>query len=333
MESRFCNLCCVLMLSLVFSLSVAAQGTSSITGIIYNAADNRPVSDVVVELQNDVYSTLGRQKVPSSGRYTFSGLSQGNYKVKVIPLLTNFIEESRDVQIRTVSFGNRESTSIEYQDFYLRLDKRRVNAGDSSPAESVFVQEVPKDAEKLFKAGNDQLADKKDIGIESVEKALVILPNYFEALKLLGTEYANRKEYERAIPYLEKAVLENPRSFSCYYLLGRSYIQTRNFPEAIKALEATKTLLPQDTRVKLSLGIAFRLNKQFASAEAELLKAEKLSEQNPNPEIYWELGLLYNKMGRNKEAADKLELFIKYNKNADENEKAKILIKQLRAAK
>lgn len=38
-----------------------------------------------------------------------------------------------------------------------------------------------------------------------------------------------------------------------------------------------------------------------------LLDAKKLSQERSVPEIHWQLALLYNKLGRNKEAADELE--------------------------
>ena len=84
---------------------------NSITGMVLDASTRRPFSNVHVELLNDVYSTLKRVQTDGSGRFFFNRISSGEFKVKVLPYGTNYLEETQDASIVNISRGGIPSSS------------------------------------------------------------------------------------------------------------------------------------------------------------------------------------------------------------------------------
>ncbi len=109
------------------SLLAQSQTSNSISGFVFDAVNRNPIPEVYVELMNDVYATLGRVKTDGSGRYFFGGISSGNFKVKVSPYGTNYLEEVQDAVITNYSFGNVRTSDNVYLDIYLKLDRRKIN--------------------------------------------------------------------------------------------------------------------------------------------------------------------------------------------------------------
>jgi tetratricopeptide (TPR) repeat protein len=73
-----------------------------------------------------------------------------------------------------------------------------------------------------------------------------------------------------------------------------------------------------------------RLDHSYEKAEEALLRAKKLSKNKPVAEVHWQLALLYNKLGRNKEAADELEDYLKIRPDARDEKEIQELIGKLR---
>lgn len=299
---------------------------NSITGQVFDPY-RTPVADVYVELQNDLYSTIGRVKTNRAGQYTFTGMGRGAYQIKVDTFGTNFLSQTQRVEVVNVY---PTSSDAVYLDFYLKFDKRKVNAGITGVTEAIFVQEIPEEASKSFKKGLKEINDKNEDGFADIEKALTIFPTYFDALNVLGTEYVKRKQYEKSLPYLIKAIDVNQKSFSSFYALAYACYQLNHLAEAIKAARASTIIQPSSINAQLLYGTVLRMDGSYEKSEAALLQAKKLNKNDPIGEIYWQLALLYNKIGKNKEAADNLELYIKYSPNIPNKTEVTELIKKLR---
>ena len=294
------------------SICIAQQNRNSITGMVYDSTNNRPVSDIYVELANDVYSTLGRKKTDASGRFSFTGLASGNYKIKVLAFGTNFQEESKDVDISGIKIGNSTTLDNAMVDFYLRYDKRKVGFSDQGSPSSVFLQEVPISAQEFYKKAITQLKTplETDLGMDSLKKAILLYPDYYDATLRLGVEYVNRNNFYDAIPYLIKAITINKRSFLGFLSIGVSAYNLKQFNESEKAFQAATVINPNSDYAITQYGMILRILGKFKDSEIALLKAKALTKSKPKSEVHWQLALLYEKTGRNKEAADELEVFL-----------------------
>lgn len=323
-------ICCFILLC---SVSGYAQSyNNTISGFIYDAQTRQPVSQIYVEVQNELGQVLKRLRIESGGRYYFTGLSSGNFRISVLPLGTNFLQQTQEAVITNFSRGSSSTSSDNvYLDFYLKIDSRKVDTGVTGTVPgAIFVEEVPTEARKLYTKAAEQLADKKDTGLDDLKQAIQIAPSYYAALDLLGTEYVKRSQFKEAIPYLIKAVEVNGRSFSSSYALGVAQLNLKQNKEAVAALKSATEIYPQSPNAQLRYGTALRISGDNENAEKTLLKAKELLKKTPIAEVHWQLALLYNKIEKYQKAADELELFLKVQPDSTNAEQIKKLIAQLR---
>lgn len=312
----------------------AFQGRNGITGIVFNEA-GRPVSEVYVELLSELDTTVSQIRTTSSGRYEFRGLSEGRYKVRVRAFGTDYMPQVQEVILANVSAtGGGTGGELKQVDIYLRL-RPEVTGGPFYAPSTVFAQEVPEEARKLFEKGIGSLREKKDAeGFDSLKRALEVFPNYFEALDRLGGEYAvrggqDKRYFEAARVLLTKAVEVNPKSFSSTFGLGFSQYHLGLNKEAVSNLERAVNLYGKSPSAHLWLGIAQKREGKAAEAEASLKRADALS-KGKEPEAHWHLANLYNEQKRYAEAAAELEKFLKARPDARDSDKIKQLIVELK---
>lgn len=312
---------------------VINQNGNSISGHVFGDS-RRPVPDVYVELLNDVYSTIARTKTTGAGLYIFRNLSQGNFKVRVLPYGTDYSEQTQDLVIQNISIvgrmGGGGGAENAQMDFYLRL-KPNANAGPFAGLPGVvFAQEVPEPARKLYELGIGNLREKKEKdGFENLKKSLEIFPTYYLALDRLGTEYVARGHYEAGYVLLTKSVEVNRSSFSSVFGLGVAQCNLKQNNEAIENLKRATVLYNKSINAQLWLGIALKRGGKPDQAELAFKRADELS-KSKSAEVHWQIALLYSEQKRYKEAADKLELFLKHQSDARDAGKIKQLIQQLR---
>jgi hypothetical protein len=331
----FQTLIAILVFTISVNVCIAQSGSNrpnnSISGFVFDSVSRIPVSEVYVELMNDTYSTLKRVKTDGTGRFSFHGLSSGTFVVKVTPYGTNYLEESQSATIINNNIGGSSSSDSIYLDIYLRLDKRKIN-NEFQPAGAVFIQEVPAAAKDFYKKAIIQLDKSKQtsLGLENLKKALEIFPDYYDALNRLGFEHVRQNQYYEALPFLVKAVQLNQRSFSSFYALGIAAYHLKQMKEAAEAFRLATVINSQSVYAQFQYGRALRLDGNYKEAKEALLKAKSLDKDLVVAEIYWQLGLLYEKIGRYNEAADELEIYIKIHPDINNLQQIKDLISKLR---
>ena len=299
---------------------------NSVEGIVWDPY-RRPAANLYVELQNENYFSLRRVRTAGNGRFTFTGITAGRYYIKVLTSGTNFQEATESIEIVNV-LRNRSDTA--FLDIYLKFDKRRVNSGVTELTGAVFVQNVPAAARKLYTQGVSHINDKSDKGFLEVEEALKIFPDYYDALNTLGTEYVARKEYRKALPYLIRSIDINRRSFTSFYALAYACFQLNHRPEALEAARAATVLQANSLNAQLLYGTLLRMDRSYEKALQALLAAKKLIKDFPVAEVHWQLALLYNRLGRNKEAADELQAYLSIQPEARDKKEIQDLIAKLR---
>ncbi len=294
--------------------------SNSISGHVSDDS-RRAISDLQVELLNDVDSVLQRTKTDSSGLFVFRRLTFGNFQVRVQPYGTNYIGQTKRVQL--------ERTRVfEQVDFVLGVRK-----STSSPATTgvVFAQEVPEAARKQYELGASLLGkpNQRKEGIEALKKAIDMFSLYFNALELLGTDYVKHQEFEPAIPLLTKATEVNRRAYGSLYALAVAQYNLKQLPEALESLRRAIVLNPKSINANLWLGMVLRQSGKLDEAETYLKQADLFAESKL-AEAHWQLALLFNQLKKYKEAADELELFLKVQPDSKDTELIKKLIQKFR---
>jgi hypothetical protein len=315
----------------VFSGHAAGQasGRGTISGYVFGP-QRSPLGQVIVELRNDVNMVVSRTRTNGGGQFTFFGVPNGRFSVTVLPLGTNLEGQSQDVEIAGIGVRGTPIPGNAQVDFYL---KPRSAPGPPQISEVVFAQDVPEEAERAYEAAISDLGSERvDQGLKGLQRSIEIFPTYYLALERLGRELIKLANYEEAVKTCSAAVAINPRSFSCWYGISFGNFSLNNWQAAIdsalKALEIDKNSI----NTLIVLGISQRSLRQFEEAETSLLRAKSL-DKTRNPDIYWNLALLYtHNLKKYQDAADALELYLKANTAMPEAEKRKIrtLIKRLR---
>ena len=305
---------------------------NSIIGSVYNQ-ERRPIQNLRVELLDEVDGLLKSAYTDSAGKFFFSGLSSGTFQVRVLSSGTDYEGRTERVLIQGSILRGRGGQS-EQVDIVLPYKKGRgptaATATNSAPG-SVFVQEVPNPAREAYeRAVRDMEGDRlNDEALASLQRAVALFPEYYAALDLLGHEYIRRQSYDAAQAVLAKAVVVNPRGFRSWYSLGYAQYKLRLLPSAVESLTRSASLNARSVNTQLVLGTVQRLLKQWAAAEEHLTRAKTLSKKPP-PEVHWQLALLYNQTGRNAQAADELDLFLKAQPDSRDAEKIRKLSADLR---
>ncbi|MDQ5847074.1 MAG: carboxypeptidase-like regulatory domain-containing protein, partial [Acidobacteriota bacterium] len=76
----------------------SVQARNTISGLVFSP-DRRPVPELYVELMNDLESVISVTRTTGGGRYVFENLSQGNYQVRVRTQGTNYVSQTKRVNI------------------------------------------------------------------------------------------------------------------------------------------------------------------------------------------------------------------------------------------
>lgn len=326
------NTFAVLLMCFVLTLVAHAQGGNSIGGHVFGS-QRLPLEGVTVELLDDFSRTLVRVRTDSTGRFSFSRLAPGRYRVRVMPLGTNYDEQEQEVEIknfvRSDSRGNSMLTGFDsaQADFYLRVPKDR----STSSNETIFAQNVPENALKLYEEALDLLREKKtEQAFARLRSAIEAFPDYYKAIEVLGLEYVNANHFQAAQILLQRAVEINPKSYRAWYGLALSLRSQNLDAEALKAAKRALEINPGSIDAMLLNGTLLRQVGKYDDCESILSKAKK-NAKTPVPEVNWQLALLYgNNLRKYKEAADELEELLKYLPKDKDPEKIKLLIKSFR---
>lgn len=308
--------------------SIGAQNRSRISGFVLDP-DQRPVGQIIVELRNEFNSVIGRTRTDGSGRFFFAGIGHGRYTLLALPLGTGFSEQSVEVEIAGLGARGQVIADNVQKDIHLKARK----SAEATPFKNavIYAQDVPQDAESLYKdAVSDLDRGKADTGAANLEKSVAAFPTYFAALQRLGVVRLTQNRFDEAIELFSRALAVNDRSFDCRYGLAYALYATRRFSEAVSSSEKAVELRPDSLEASLLLGTAQRITKDLVNAEKALRKAAKLAE-GTSADVHWQLALLYGKdMNRFDEAAKELELYMKLSPDAPNKEDVKKLIKQFK---
>jgi tetratricopeptide (TPR) repeat protein len=308
--------------------AVAAQNRSTVSGFVFDQ-QRRPVSQIQVELLTDFNNSLARTKTDGSGRFFFTGLSQGRFVVKVLSVGTDYEEQTQSFEVYGINAAGRPISDNVQKDFYLRL--RRDGNGRSEIKGTTFAQEIPDEARKSYeKAIADIEAKRVEEAISGLENSIKLFPTYYLALEKLGGLYISQQKFDNARDVFKRTVAVNERSFYGWYGLSYSNYALKQSEPAIEAGRKAVTLNANSADAHLILGISLRQAKQYQEAEKSLKQAEK-SAQGKSPDVHWNLALLYgHNLNRYADAADQLEFYLKANPSNPNTEGVKKLIKQFR---
>jgi Tfp pilus assembly protein PilF len=320
------------MFSFILLLSIATQpfAVQNFFSVVVSVRDDsgHQVSAIRVSIEDENAQPIATKFADGSGRFQFRGLRPGIYRVRVETAGTPFEPAmvSVDLQSMTNSRINRSTTDIPTPvDIMLR---RRKSPDGAAPA-VVFTQVVPPPAREEFNRGVINLNKDSKAGIDSLKKAVEIFPDYFDALELLGTQYAKLGQYENAAPILVHALAVNDQAATSMYWLGFAYLKLNRLNESIEWLQNSANRDAGNPNVFMALGLAHGNNNSLDQAETALRKAYQLGGAGAADSHLYLAGIL-NKRERYGEAWRELELYLKEAKGLKDTTQIKEMIAKLK---
>ncbi len=314
---------------------VSIQSTNGINGVIFDEK-RQPIPNMWVELMDEVNTVLTRVRTDAVGRFMFYRLSNGTFQIKVVTFGTKYISQLQRINLQAASLGGGRGSHYENIDFYLKVDRKaEENPGSIG---SVFVQDVPEPARKIYDQAVTMLDSGKDSkeGISKLKEAIDIFPSYYLALERMGVEYVKLEDYEPAKSALDKAIEVNSKGYNSFYALGVLQYRLKQYPECVESLRKVVLLAPDSGNAPFAryhLGMAYLKTGKPADAETHLKKAYEQGGKNVPSDVHMGLAQIYSSSKRYKEAAAELELYIKETPDARDTDKIKLAIKQLKEKK
>jgi len=131
-----------------------------------------------------------------------------------------------------------------------------------------------------FLKGNNFLFSKLYFdAIKEFEKAIILNPNYVEAINNMGVTYAEIYEYNKSIEYYDKSLKINSNNLNA--LINKSYalIKINKFTEALEICEKITRIKPDLENNIVNKGIIFTYLNKFDDAITQYDNCIKI---NPN---------------------------------------------------
>lgn len=142
-------------------------------------------------------------------------------------------------------------------------------------------------------------------------KAYSTDPNKSASLSFeLGTCYYLIQRLDSAEKYLLKTIEIEPNNLSALTNLGWIYAELFNYEKSLSYFEKAFELASNDTEIINNYGYALYLSNQLDKAENFVLRAQELNPENPF--VYRNLGLIYMKRGKKRQACAFLNQSIEY---------------------
>ena len=262
----------LLFLSIILALAACPALAQVIRGEVRYADGHQPAFNVPIECAGSNCS--GYRYTDRTGKFTWTfgggagGISGGTGNYTITVRAPGYITETRQVTFLDVN-------QSEYMFITLRRDPKALGAPAAPP--STIDPKVPEGARKEYEAGAKEVnAGKAEKGIPHLEKAVNLYPDFLEAQLMLGTAYADAKQWDKAETTLKRAIEISPKRTEAYVALGEVYRQQKKHAEAEKILRAVLDIDDKSWAAHYTLAQVYVDANAFPPAAPEIEKANAI---------------------------------------------------------
>ena len=337
-EARFLSI----LLLLFLPVAVMAQGSGRdstgtggnhiIQGKIFYPSGRRAEGTIQIKLQSYTAGEISTL-ADSSGSFTFTSLAPGNYTVVVnagddYEIAREGVTIETDVNVSRT--GTPINTGTRRYTVMVTLQPKPSNRAKASVLNAGLV-EVPENARALYeKALELSRAGNFSRAIDNLKAAISLYPKFPLALNELGVQYLKLGEALKAVEPLKSATKLNPNAFTPKLNLGIALLESQQFPDAEAQLREALKQNDLAATAHMYLGITLTRLRTYPEAEKELLRAIELGgNQVGLAHLY--LGGIYWGKSQFVRAADELETYLRLTPNAQDAERVRRTIKELRS--
>lgn len=305
-------------------------GNHVISGKIFFPSGRRADGSIQVKLQPFAAGEISTI-ADSSGSFTFSSLSPGNYTVVInagddYEIARERVTIDSDLNLPRAGIG---MTSGRRYTVMITLQPKATNHTKAAVVNAAL-SDVPSEARTLYEKGLDQSRAGNATGaIDSLKGAIALYPEFALALNELGVQYLKLGQASKAIDPLRSASKFRPEAFSPKLNLGIALLETQKYAEAEMQLREALKISSTPT-AHMYFGLVLAHLRNHSEAEKELKLAIELSGNQLGLAHYY-LGGLYWQLGSYRLAADELETYLRLTPNAPDAERVRGTIKDFRA--
>lgn len=327
---------------LVLPLSVNAQGSGRsstgtdgnhiIQGYVFFPSGRKADGTIIVKLQSTQFAEL-QVVADSSGAFTFSALSPGNYTVVV--KASDEYEVAResvyiDTDLNLSRSGARVPTASRRYPVMVHLQLKQ--GANAKPAVlNAALAAVPEKARKLYEKGVEEArTDNPSKAADSLKEAVSLYPNFPLALNELGVQYLKLRQINKAIEVLKEACKLDPEAFVSRLNLGIALLEDKHFGEAEEQLREALKRNTNSATTNMYLGIALLRLSKFDDSEKYLLVATQANVAQLAMANYY-LGGLYWRKHDYPRAVEQLEKYLVLVPNAPDADRVRATVKDLRS--
>lgn len=311
--------------------STGTGGDHVIQGKIFFPSGRRAEGTIQIKLQSFAAGEISTL-ADSSGSFTFTSLAPGNYTVVVnagddYEIAREGVMIDSDLKTRSgtpINPGTRRYTVM------VTLQPKSANHVKASVINAALA-EVPEAARTLYEKSLE-LAKASDSlrAIDSLKTAISLYPRFPLALNELGVQYLKLNQAHKAVDPLRSAVSLSPDAFTPKLNLGIALLETQQFAEAESQLRDALKRNDSAPTAHMYLGVVLTRLRNLIEAEKELRRAIDLAGTRLGMAHYY-LGGIYWGRGEYRQAADELETYLRLTPNAQDAERVRETIKELRS--
>ena len=337
-EARFLGIVLLLFLPIVVLAqgsgrdSTGTGGNHTIQGKIFFPSGRRAEGSIQIKLQSFNAGEISTM-ADSSGSFSFASLSPGNYTV--------VINAGDDYEIAREGVTIDSDLNLSRSGIPLNSAPRRytvmvtLQAKGGTRAKASVVNaaltEVPENARTLYEKGLE-LAQAGDYSraLDNLKAAISIYPKFPLALNELGVQYLKLGQALKAVEPLKSAVKLSPDAFTPKLNLGIALLESQQVAEAETQLREALKQNDSAATGHMYLGITLIRLHSYPEAEKELLRAIELG-GNQLGLAHRYLGGIYWGKSEYRRAADEFEIYLRLMPSAQDADRVRRTIKELRS--
>jgi eukaryotic-like serine/threonine-protein kinase len=164
-----------------------------------------------------------------------------------------------------------------------------------------------------IKANSKSDPREKEVALEAIRKSIRLAPNLPEGHIQLGKIYANTGQIPEAIEEEKDALRLAPENADVFGILGGIYTDTKQYDQAEAAYQEAIRRKPADWLGHLRLGVFYSVRGR--NPEARKQYEEALAITPDNEIVFRNLAILDETEGHFKDASDRLEKTLQFEKN------------------
>jgi tetratricopeptide (TPR) repeat protein len=294
-----------------------------------------------VSLESGNGALINQTVTNNEGDFFFGGLGETSYAVTVTaPDYAPVIER--------VEFVRNASADEAGETRTIEMTLTPKSGVRIAPATVIFAQDVPQAALASFEKGARlSKGGQSNEAITSLEQALELFPDYFDAHFVLASELVKQGKLDAAIKQLNEAQRINPKDDRVWHVFGMVLAMQHKYAIAARVFAEAAQLNPLDPQHPLmratvlldhastinpatSKAATDEQNQSLRLAEESLKRASSLG-NGKMPAAYLQMARLYEKRGEPTRAAEQLEEYLGLHPDVKDTGAIRAAIKKLRS--